>query len=312
MGQSILPPPAAVAYKQQVFLASGTFTLPTNSYNMFDAILVAGGGGGAKPNSNATWRGGNATAVFLQNIYCTNGTTLTITVGAGAAAKTTAGTGNTSTASEISGITGNGTSTSVSSNTATGGKTGAGGSNTGNTSFNSMRKFTTTGNNYVNHGLSLGVGFGAVSAASGNNYSVADAMGIFNSSTMVIGSTGNPTIYGGGTTGGPLPLLGSLLHATVGTSGTASVYSGGISDPNTFFAGGGGSTSGASSFIGKGGGGGGGGRSNVGATLGGAGGNGSANSGGGGGAGGVNTATGANSGNGGSGGSGFVIIGYWG
>jgi hypothetical protein len=314
MGQSILPIPPSISYKREVFLASSTFTLPITSYNKFDAILVSGGGGGAK-NVNGNWaNGGSGTISHFADVFCTNGTTLTITVGAGGAGQTS-GTNNGAdgTASTITGIAGNGTATSISSGAAQGGRTQSAG---GSASLSPQIGFKTRSDrSNRSKQMAQGFGIGMTSFAGGTSNQFATAnTNIFGSgSTMQVYSCNNVIGYLTGTgTGGPVPLLGSLLHANVGATGGAGSTSGGSSTANTYCAGTGGGAQYTSSSAGLGGGGGGGGRSTVGGTTGGVGGAGAANSGGGGGGGGVNTATNANAGNGGNGGSGFIVIGYWG
>lgn len=315
MGLSSLPVAPGITYRREVFLASTTFTLPATNIGKFDCVLVSGGGGGARQSaSTGRSSGGTGSASYFHDIVCTAGTTLTITVGAGGAGSVTIGTNGTSgTASTITGIAGNGTATSLSSGAAVGGASGNASpvQNLGNTA--GWRR--SVGQGYAK-GLQAGFGFGMVGLASGNNNT---------------GGTSNQTIFGGnsakyrlvpsvgstsdfhGSAGGPIPLLGTMLHATAGASGAASAQqAGGTSTANTYFAGaGGGGTYNYPASAGVGGGGGGGGATN-GAVVAGNGGAGSANSGGGGGGGGACNSPYANGGLGGAGGSGFVIIGYWG
>ena len=279
----------------------------------FDAVLVSGGGGGGRGSNQAN--GGAGLAAYFKDILCTNGTILTITIGAGGTGATTAATrGSSGTATTITGIAGNGVSTSISSGAAGGGafeQNRAGQTLSPQAAFRSV---FSNGNNATPDNISGGFGFGVISLASGVKQSRNNST-IFGASTLT--SRTNAGAYfnaWAGGTGGPVPLLGTMLHAAVGTNGTASMGAGGTSTADTYFAG----TGGSGNYNenppnpGLGGGGGGGGRSTTGATQAGAGGNASVNSGAGGGCGGVNTVTYSNSGNGGAGGSGFVIIGYWG
>ena len=318
MGILTVPPVAGLQYVRTVFLSSGTFTLPNSAFNKFDAVLVSGGGGGGRGGSSAGGVfGGTGVAAYFKDVFCTNGTELTVTVGSGGAGSTTLMTkGSNGTASTITGIAGNGASTSISSGIALGGEP----SNFGMAISVSPQVAFSFGNaeNRSNRakGSARGFGFGMSSFASG-----AISAG-YTSQTNIFGSTSVLSVYscnnvGGnfvsGGTGGPIPLLGSLLHASVGTSGTAGTTPGGSSTANTFFAGcGGGGNYIYTGTAGLGGGGGAGGGSNISGTTAGSGGNGSVNSGGGGGAGGTNGPNRNNNGNGGSGGSGFVIVGYWG
>ena len=256
---------------------------------------------------------------YFSEIFCTNGTTLTITIGAGGAGLTSGnGSGADGTASTITGIAGNGASTSISSGAAKGGAVGSV-YNPGNLSpqvgFKTLTGGYGGGANYQGKQQSQGFGIGMVSFHSGTTSSQSTGnQSLFGGTGNQIKQAGTQTVvFNTGGTGGPIPLLGSLLHASVGTSGTAGTLAGGSSTANTYFAG----TGGGGNYIyvgsaGQGGGGGGGGGSNNSAIPGGNGGNGSANSGGGGGGSGLCNPLRANSGTGGNGGSGLIVIGYWG
>jgi len=318
MGQVTIPAPAGLQYNRQVFLSSGTFTLPETAFNKFDCVLVGGGGGGCRPTTGQRGNGGGGVFAYFSDVYCTNGTTLTITIGAGGAGSTVAGySGAQGTASTITNILGNGVSTSLSSGQGSEGFAKGTATNQyagpiANISSNvvSNEPFT----NQMNSGNQR-AGYGPGSFAAGST-PISNG-----SSGAQIGSgylrqfiTSNPYYQYRATfqKGSAIyPLLGDMLHATAGATGQTVTGAGAISNPNTFFAGAGGGVASSSSSTGSGGGGGAGGYSNS-ATLSGNGGNGSANSGGGGGSSGFNTSVGANTGSGGNGGSGFVIIGYWG
>lgn len=323
MGQLVLPPTPATTYIREVFLSSGTFTLPKTAFNKFDCLLVSGGGGGARSNATGgiSAQGGSGLVGYFSEVYCLNETVLTVTVGAGGAGATSPGNnGADGTASTITGITGNGASTSLSSSAARGGPY----ANTSTAQTPNMPNaiaggLRNAGNNSgnISKNIGFGVGFGGFAVATGMQSGYAlSGQSIFSANNRSIQYfPGNGNLQGtSNSTGGPIPLAGSLLHAAVGSNGTAGTRAGGTSTANTFFAGsgGGGYYGGYPARDGQGGGGGGGGPSQTGATFSGAGGNASTNSGGGGGGGGRNTITAANSGNGGNGGSGFVVIGYWG
>jgi hypothetical protein len=320
-----LPVPAGVSYKRQVFLSSGTFTLPKTAYNKFDCLLVSGGGGGARSNTTGavSAKGGTGLVGYFSEVYCTNETVLTITVGAGGTGATSAGNnGGNGNASTITGIAGNGASTSLSSGIARGGEYSSPPTliqpNISTAIAGGLRSGPGSSSGSIRKNVAFGVGFGGFTIATGSD------SGYDMSGTSIFSAMGGRIQYFSGTgvslttasnsTGGPIPLAGSLLHATQGASGTAGTLAGGTSLANTFFAGSGGGAF-YTSYTGRdgqGGGGGGGGPSTSGGTFSGAGGNASTNSGGGGGAGGKNSATAGNTGNGGNGGSGFVVIGYWG
>jgi hypothetical protein len=317
MGQSVLPPTPPVGYNRVVFLSSGTFTLPKTAYNKFDCILVSGGGGGARQaTSPQKTTGGFGVFGYYQEVFCTNETTLTITVGGGGAGATSVGNnGADGTASTITGIAGNGVSTSLSSGTASGGRIFTAGQFSTSIADSISIAFTGYGNYSNFRGGAVGWGAGSFSMSPGTGRYAMAARNLFSNiiSRQPTNSVGQSAYMRSPNVGGPIPLLGSLLHASPGTSGTNSGGTGGVSTPDTFFSGGGG----GSYYIetgrpGVGGGGGAGGVSSSGGTTSGTGGNGSANSGGGGGAAGRNSASNTNTGNGGNGGSGFVIIGYWG
>jgi hypothetical protein len=321
MGLSSLPPTPGLSYKRQYFASSGTFTLPMSAQNKFDAVLVSGGGGGgrAKYTSTSLWGfGGGGGVLYATEVFCTNGTTLTVTVGAGGAGCPAPGStfyATAGTASSISGIAGNGVSTSITSPAGNGGRSlnvDYQAAYPGNSSSTVSWRFGTSGKTSDKFS-NAGSGFGTFQRAVGSSqYGVSRT--IFETRNLVYTTAGasRPVSDTSGFTGGPIPLLGNYLHAAVGSTGTTGTVSGSGSTANTFFAGQGGSNNNSYQTVGTGGGGGSGGRSTTGATLGGTGGNGTANTGGGGGAGGKNTATITNTGAGGTGGSGFVIIGYWG
>ena len=320
----IVQPPQVKNYTVLYYPASSTFTLPLTGINQFDCVLVSGGGGGGRSGGvdiYATGGGGFTSVTYFQNVYCTNGTLLTITVGAGGTGATVAsnngGNGN---ASTITGIAGNGVSTSLTSGTASGGfnNWGGGSGNFAQASTGSLNGFILTANQIYNqsrnaNAFGTGMGSTALGAAPVTTSNI-DGSPLFTSGVSSTASSVTiPLASGAG--GTVAPLLGAYLHSPAGSTGGTGTSTGGISTANTFFAGSGGNGGGATQSIGgtgKGGGGGGGGTSGTGGTLGGVGGAGSANSGGGGGGGGNNTVTSTNSGNGGNGGSGFVIIGYWG
>jgi hypothetical protein len=322
MGQTVLPPVPGLSYKREVFKASSTFTLPMTAQNKFDAVLIGGGGGGGRSRyttSNNWGFGGGGSFVYVQDVYCTNGTTLTITIGAGGAGATQSPStfyASGGTASTITGIAGNGVSTSITSN---GGS--AGRHINANSNGDYSAGYAPTSNfKLANGGTSsdkftaVTHGFGSFHKASGaSRYGVTRSL--FNMrNTIYPGGLGSLALMNteGNTTGGPIPLLGSYLHAAVGGTGTTGTVAGNPGTANTFIGGGGGASNNGYQTSGSGGGGGAGGLSTTGGTLGGTGGAGAVNSGGGGGAGGKNTVTIGNTGIGGAGGSGLIIIGYWG
>jgi len=318
MGQVTIPAPVGLKYNRQVFLSSGTFTLPTTAFSKFDCVLVGGGGGGARTTTGQRGNGGGGVFAYFADVFCTNGTTLTITVGAGGAGSTSLGySGALGSASTITNILGNGASTSLTSGQGSIGFAKGTASNQyagpiANISSNvvSNSSFYAQMNN-GNQRAGYGPGSFAAGSAGLNNGGNGAQIG---SGYLRMNTTVNPYyVYRATFEKGSAiyPLLGSMLHATAGDAGQTVSGPGGISTPNTFFAGAGGGVFTTTGGTGSGGGGGGGGYSNT-AALSGNGGNGSANSGGGGGSCGVNVSTTTNTGNGGNGGSGFVIIGYWG
>lgn len=321
MGQIVLPPVPGISYNRVVFLSSGTFTLPKSAFNKFDCVLVSGGGGGAGANNTNPRKslGGSGCAAYFHDIFCTNETTLTVTVGAGGAGGAAATNGTPGTESTITGLAGNGVATSLSSGNAKQGVRSATSDSNGNISPQVGRNLTNNGGSYAAKGMAAGFGFGVTAFSSGFRNSSGYAgynSNIFGSNLSVgayiTGTVANSPNFQRGGTGGPVPLLGSLLHATAGGTGTTGQSAGGISTANSYFAGAGGGSQYGSSGAGFGGGGGAGGQSNNSSISSGSGGAGSVNSGGGGGAGGQNQAGGSLLGVGGNGGSGFVVIGYWG
>ena len=321
MGITVYPPQVKT-YNIQYFPASSTFTLPSTGINQFDCLLVAGGGGGGRVNNvNQMGQGGLTSMVYFQNTYCTNGSVLTITVGAGGAGSTTLATGGSNgSATSISGLTGNGVSNTLTTGIGQGGSgtyavsTGYSYPNLG--SWNGGVLSNNTNNNFANNLYGSGMASYAGAAGTNQNY-INTSYNLWNGETDYYISGAGPVKFTTGGNGAAAPLLGSYLHSATGGTGTAGTSAGGACNANTFFAGSGGSggnsnqgwATGSPTY---GGGGGGGGQSATGGTLAGNGGNASALSGGGGGGGGGNTVTAANSGNGGNGGSGFAIIGWWG
>ena len=318
MGQVTIPAPAGLQYKRQVFLSSGTFTLPTTAFNKFDCVLVGGGGGGARTSTSQRGNGGGGVFAYFSDVYCTNGTTLTITVGAGGAGATTLGyNGALGSASTISNILGNGASTTLSSGQGSEGFVKGTATNQYSGSIANISSSVVSNVSFLNqmNAANQRAGYGPGSFAAGSTVTSNGGNGAqIGSGYLRMNTTYNPYFTYRATfeKGSAIyPLLGDMLHATAGDAGQTVSGAGGISTPNTFFAGAGGGVFTTTGGTGSGGGGGGGGYSNT-ATLSGNGGNGSANSGGGGGSCGVNVSTTTNTGNGGNGGSGFVIIGYWG
>lgn len=316
MGQTVLPPVPGLSYRREVFLSSTTFTLPMSNIGKFDCVLVSGGsGGGTAGTSTGRSFGGTGSASYFHDIVCNPGTTLTITIGAGGTGTVTLNVnGGNGTATTITGITGNGAATTLSSGAAVG---GAAGNNKPEQNLGNTSGWTRAIGYGRPIGMSAGFGFGMVGLASGQRDARGDLnQNIFGGTNVkeILTGSGQPIRSFSGSTGGPIPLLGSMLHANVGTSGAASaLMSGGTSTANTYFAGSGGGSYYTTVSAGVGGGGGGGAPTNSGAGgSGGLGGNGAANSGGGGGGGGVRQSLYSSSGLGGNGGSGFAIIGYWG
>ena len=317
MGLNTIPVPLGLTYRRQYFSATTTFTLPTTNINEFDCVIVSGGSGGAKANlTSRRGRGGMGLYTYHSNVFCTAGTTLTITIGAGGAGATVSGNdGAAGNASTITGIAGNGVTTSLTCNGPEGGKH----NNNTAVGFSAPQGMMLLGGRSLpatqSTNVSVGPGkFGQQPSLSGN-YSYNNANQLLSGSFFAPAPGGSyrQSYFGEGGGAGIFPLLGEYLHATAGSSGTTVASgTGGTSTANTFFAGhGGGSNQTTTGTNGNGGGGGGGGAGS-GATTGGAGGNASANSGAGGGGGGKNTSTEGGHGNGGNGGSGFIIIGYWG
>lgn len=317
MGQLTLPIPLGLSYIRRYFSASSTLTLPLTNINQFDCVLVAGGGGGARSgfDTGRRARGGMGIYVYQANVFCTAGTTLTITVGAGGAGATSSNTaGSSGNESTISGIAGNGITTSITSGTPNGGTANQDDDISHSAPAGLMLIGGQTTQATVSTHAMVGPGkFGFQSTISGNeSYNNPASMMSGTFISRLSSGTYRKGYFGNGGGASIFPLLGEYLHATAGSSGVASNGAGGSSTANTFFAGmGGGGGSTQTGINGQGGGGGGGGGSNS-ATFSGAGGNGAANSGGGGGGGGININSENNTGNGGNGGSGFVIIGYWG
>lgn len=318
MGLSSLPPLPGLTYTRTVFLSSGTLTLPQSNINEFDCVLVAGGSGGARAGGlvNRWPSGGIGQFNYYYNVFCTKGTTLTITIGAGAAGGTSAVTyGSVGNASTITNIVGNGVTNSLSSGSPSGGVPNLLGTRNSPLPYaaGAQQRLGSGNSGSTTQYGAIMVGVNSFGTGGGiNNANTPVPQAIFSNNISFRTTPGYVGSWSAGG-GGVMPLLGTFLHASVGSSGAnGPTGTGGSCIANTFFAGPGGSGSAyANGSDAKGGGGGAGGSSGS-ATFAGAGGNGAVNSGGGGGGGGKNTNTAANTGNGGNGGSGFVIIGFWG
>ena len=302
MGQTIFPVPASGKnYSYVKYTSTQTITLPSTLDGYVDVIIVGGGGSGAKlsdgnNNGSTTCGGAGGETVIAPRMPIAAGGSLTLTVGAGAATKTTSGNGVTGSLSRVA-LTG---AWSLTSNGGVGGQDNLGNSSTG-TSANTLT-FTTSG----------------VSNGSGYGWGVGGAMSFFQSCKEDFPS-GNVS----GASAGDVNNLSIIpaqyrTNATAGSAGgnaTASSASGigGTASAGSWWSGKGGQgpTSGGNGTSGTGGGGGGGGSNGSTAATAGAGGAGGANTGGGGGGGGGGSSASTVSGNGGAGGSGFIILGYW-
>ena len=82
-------PPDAAYYGREVYIASSTWTVPSNVSSV-KALVVAGGGGGGKVNGGGGGAGG---LVYSAAFAVTPAANLTVTVGAGGAGSTGAGGG---------------------------------------------------------------------------------------------------------------------------------------------------------------------------------------------------------------------------
>jgi len=306
MGILQIPTPASGKnFYTQAFTSTTTFTLPSTGINHFDCVIVAGGGGGGRGNTRYQAAGGGGTTwQYFKDVYCTAGTTLTITIGGGGAGRTGSyGNGSQGVTSSITGIAGSGTLTAVSV------PGGVGGNADGAENLGTNHTYGISTSDSVNASrANFGPGIFGYSLNS-STYGTVGKQTLNEFVSFASGGSGNtptPNLS-------PLPLMGSYATAAQGSSGATASFAGGASTASTNFAGNGG-PGGEDNTVGKagvGGGGGGGGASNSGGVQGGTGGNASANSGGGGGGGGSNSVTNTNAGNGGNGGSGFIIIGYW-
>lgn len=302
MGQTIFPVPAAGKnYSYVKYTSTQTVTLPSTLDGYVDVIVVAGGGSGARlsnanNNGSIPCGGAGGETVIAPRMPVAAGGSLTLTVGAGAATKTTAGNGTTGSNSSVA-LSGAWTLTSAG---------GVGGldnqPNVSVANFSATLAFHTNG--VANNSGVLGWGPGGAFSYAQSCKDNFPAYSI-NSTGMTVGDLNNfsiiPAAYRTNTTAGS---AGSA--ASTGTAG-------GTTSAGSFWSGRGGnaSTSGGAGSSATQGGGGGGGSNGATAGTAGAGGAGGANTGGGGGAGGGGANASTTSGNGGAGGSGFVILGYW-
>jgi len=96
------PAVSVPSLNEQVFTSSGTFTVPTGVTKLWVEIL-GGGGSGARESTN-TGGGGNAGGRINQQFTVTPAASLTVTIGAGGAARTSDQDGASGTASSFNAV----------------------------------------------------------------------------------------------------------------------------------------------------------------------------------------------------------------
>jgi hypothetical protein len=232
-------------YWIHTFLSSGTFTPQTGL--TCDYLVIAGGGGAGR----GTAGGGGAGGYQAGSSFAVASTTpISVTVGAGGAAQTTADTpGNAGSNSVFSSVTANGGGRGGSYYGATGGNGGSGGG-AGNDDVNNniqggVGSQGFNGGGSVSNSYYAGGGGGGSSAAGGSPTSSASAGGAGGAGTAssisgtsvtragggggstVFGSAGGAGGSGGGGAGGKNPASGTAATINTGSGGGAGHGAGG-------------------------------------------------------------------------------------
>ena len=302
MGQTTFPVPASGKnYSYVKYTSTQTVTLPSTLDGFVDVIIVAGGGSGARlsdanNNGSIPCGGAGGETVIAPRMPIAAGGSLTLTVGAGAATKTTSGTGSTGSNSSV-------VPTSAWSLTSYGGVGGLDNQpNVSNANFSATLAFNSNG--VANNSGVIGWGpAGAFSFAQSckANFPASTIAG----TGYVVGEVNNLAVI-------PAEYRTNTITGSAGSAASTGT-AGGTTSAGSFWSGRGGNaaTNGGTGSSATQGGGGGGGSNGATAGTAGAGGAGGANTGGGGGAGGGGSNASTTSGNGGAGGSGFIILGYW-
>lgn len=297
MGIVQVPTPASgKTYSYAKYTSTQTVTLPSTLDGYVDVIIVGGGGSGGRlsggnNNGARTAGGAGGETVIAPRMPIAAGGSLTLTVGAGAATKTTAGSGVAGSNSSVA-LSGAWTLTSAGG---VGGLDNFPNTSTGATANTLKFLNATTINTDNSGGITLGIG-GSFSMFQSCKEDFPSSAGAGNSNNLAI----VPAEY--------------RTNATAGTAGTNATggATGGTVTAGAWWSGKGGSGEvGTNGGNATGGGGGGGAGAGTTAGTGGTGGAAGANTGAGGGGGGGGQVAGSTAGNGGAGGSGFIILGYW-
>lgn len=231
---------AAAGPRTQLFLSSGTFTVPSGITSVFVRVWGAGGGGrgGTRIPLGGAGSGGSGGYVEAAVTGLTPGASITVTVGTGgngSSGNTTAGSGGTSSFGTFASSTG-----------------GAGGGNFINGTSGSG---SVSGATRITNNSNIGVWYGAVSGAPGTNY-------IFSCGDFQPGGGGGGGGFssggGGGSMFNPAGVAGDVNGAgNAGSNGTVTSFPTGGNGGNGGSPGGSGAV-GGSQITGGGGGGGGG------------------------------------------------------
>jgi len=97
------PAVSVPSLNEQVFTSSGSFTVPTGVTKLWVEI-IGGGGGGAREGDYGGGGGGIAGGRINQQFTVTPAASLTVTIGAGGAARATRGDGNAGTATTFDSV----------------------------------------------------------------------------------------------------------------------------------------------------------------------------------------------------------------
>lgn len=178
-------------FKRQVFLSSGTFSIPENGLNIM-SILCLGGGSSGVSNEDSGGGAGGETEVLVISSGCPE-SDLTVTVGAGGTAGGASTAGGTTSAGSL--ISAAGGLAAVGNAGCVGGGVNSGGGSASLTTVNlikTMWQFTTC----------------SVKGGNGGNFGVAGSAGVYGSGGAVsLPGTGFASGGGGGSTGSGLDAI---------------------------------------------------------------------------------------------------------